>query len=75
MTDVAIANGFSADNDYAKFDDYIRPLFPNWNGIITNEFGGSSNELLEFDASKLDETNIKLELLKAVEKVSKPAKD
>jgi hypothetical protein len=71
MTDIAIANNFSAVNDYAKFDDYIRPHFPNWNGIITNEFGGSSNELLQFDASNLTKIDIELQLLNAVENVSK----
>jgi hypothetical protein len=64
----------------SKFDDYIRGHFPNWNGIITNDGGGSSRELLEFDASNLDETEIRLQLLEAVEKVSnqnliKPSKD
>jgi hypothetical protein len=55
----------------SKFDDYIRGYFPNWNGIITNDGGGSSRELLEFDASNLDETEIRLQLLEAVENVSK----
>lgn len=70
MTDIATANRFSADTNYAKFDDFIRNHFPNWNGSITNEFGGSSNELLEFDGTNLDENDIKLQLLEAVKKVS-----
>lgn len=54
----------------SKFDDWIRGYFPNWNGIITNDGGGSSRELLEFDATNLDEDDIKLQLLEAVKEVS-----
>jgi hypothetical protein len=54
----------------SKFDDYIRGNFPNWGGIITNDGGGSSRELLEFDASNLDENDIKIKLLDAIKKVS-----
>lgn len=54
----------------SKFDDYIRPHFPNWNGTVTNDGGGSSRELLEFDATNLDEDVIKLQLLESVKKVS-----
>ena len=68
MTEQAIKAGFSGD--YDKFDDYIRGYFPNWNGRITNEFGDSSQELLEFDATDLDEDEIRLQLLEAIEKVS-----
>jgi hypothetical protein len=68
MTEQAIKAGFSGD--YDKFDDYIRGYFPNWNGRITNEFGDSSQELLEFDATNLDEDEIRLQLVQAIEKVS-----
>jgi hypothetical protein len=68
MTEQAIKAGFSGD--YDKFDDYIRGYFPNWNGRITNEFGDSSQELLEFDATNLDEDEIRLQLLEAIETVS-----
>lgn len=54
----------------SKFDDYIRHHFPNWNGVISNDGGGNSRELLEFDATNLDEDEIRLQLIEAIEKVS-----
>jgi hypothetical protein len=67
MTDQAIKLGYSGD--YDKFDDYIRPQFPNWRGYITNEFGGTSQELLEFD-NNTNIDDIKLQILNALKKVS-----
>ena len=67
MTEQAIKLGYSGD--YDKFDDYIRPQFPSWKGYITNEFGGTSQELLDFD-NNTDIDDIKVQILKAVEKVS-----
>jgi hypothetical protein len=68
MTDQAKKVGMFYEG--SKFDDYIRGNFPNWGGIITNDGGGSSRELLEFDASNLDENDIKIKLLDAIKKVS-----
>lgn len=68
MTEQAIKLGYSGN--YDKFDDYIRPQFPNWNGRITNEFGGTSQELLTFD-DNIDIDDIKLQILEAVKRVSK----
>jgi len=67
MTDQAIKAGFSGN--YNNFDDYIRPQFPSWKGHITNEFGGTSQELLDFDGNN-DIDDIKVQILKAAENVS-----
>jgi len=68
MTDQAKKVGMLHEN--SKFDDFIRPHFPNWNGVITNKFGGSSQELLEFDASEIDEDEIKKQLLETITRLS-----
>ena len=68
MTEPAKNAGMFYEN--SKFDDYIRHLFPNWNGVITNQYGKKSQELLEFDGNNLDIEDIKLQLLEAVKKVS-----
>ena len=67
MTDQAINLGYSGN--YDKFDDYIRYQFPSWKGHITNEFGGTSQELLDFH-NNTDIDDIKVQIIKAVEKVS-----
>jgi hypothetical protein len=67
MTDKAIEVGFSGD--YDKFDDFIRTYFPNFKGHITNEFGGTSQELLVFDDNN-DIDDIKIQIIQAVIKVS-----
>lgn len=54
----------------SKFDDYIRPQFPNWNGVITNKYGKKSQELLEFNGTNMEVGEIKLQLLESVKKVS-----
>ena len=67
MTEQAIKAGYSGD--YNQFDDYIRPQFPSWKGHITNEFGGTSQELLVFDDNN-DIDDIKVQILEAAKKVS-----
>lgn len=71
MTEQAIDAGYSSKNHYDKFDDFIRPLFPNYKGTIKNDVGGASRELLvEFDENETRE-DIELKLVSKMEEISK----
>lgn len=71
MTEQAIKAGYSSKEHYAKYDDFIRPLFPNYKGTIKNDVGGASRELLvEFDENETRE-DIELKLVSKMEEISK----
>ena len=54
VTELAEKNGFSSDNSYSKFDDYIRPHFSNWAGVVKNDANGASQELHKFETDNVD---------------------